>query len=133
MKKTICNIAVVIALLLLLSTGIFTNLLAFFEWLILLKNAEPSISVAGSIIVRLLVFFVSFGIVGLLFSSIESRNKIPMKIAYFVISTLLSFILSYIVWTIEEYIIVIGIILGVLLIIIVALFVVIIILNKKKE
>lgn len=56
-----------------------------------------------------------------------------MKIIYFVISTLLGFVIAYIVWGIEQYILIIGIVMGVIILAAIAYFVIRAILDKKKQ
>ena len=105
-----------IVLLLLLCSGIFADIVKFFTWLFTLQYITPETSIAGSIIVKVLTFAVSYTLVGLIFNSKGWFNSKLMSIAYFIISTLLGFVLAYIVMLIEKHLLVIGIILGVILI-----------------
>ena len=56
-----------IVLLLLLCSGIFVDIIEFFTWLFTLQYITPETSVAGSIIVKILTFAVSYTLVGIIF------------------------------------------------------------------
>ena len=114
--KRLTGLLAGIVLLLLLCSGIFADIIKFFTWLFTLQYITPETSIAGSIIVKVLTFAVSYTLVGLIFNSIGWFNSKLMSIAYFIISTLLGFVLAYIVMLIEKHLLVIGIILGVILI-----------------
>ena len=131
--KKISGLIAGLVLLLLLCSGIFTNILKFFAWLFTLQYSQPDTSVTGGIIVRILTFAVSYGLVGLIFNSLGWFNSKAMSIAYFVISTLLGFALSYVVMVIEKYIVIIGIVLGVIALALIAYFIVRAIIENKKD
>ena len=117
-------------LLFLLCSGIFVDIFKFFTWLFTLQYITPDTSIAGSIIVKILTFVVSYAFVGLIFNLLGLFDNKIMSIVYFIISTLVSFVLAYIVMTIETYLLEIGIILGIIFIILIVAF---IILNKKRK
>lgn len=133
MKKGIVGIISSIVLLLLLCSGAFADILRFFAWLFTLQYAQPDTSVAGGIVVRIMTFLVSYGLVGLIFNVLGWFNSKAMSVVYFIISTLLGFALAYVVWAIEQYILIIGIVLAVILSAIVAYIVVRIVLGKKTK
>lgn len=133
MKRQLLDILSAIVLLLLLCSGALADIGDFFAWLFTLRYSQPDTSIAGGIIVRLLTFFVSYGLVGIIFNSLGCFSSKIMSIVYFIISTLLGFVLAYVVWTIEQYILVIGKVLGVIAILIIALFVEKLIINKKAD
>lgn len=123
-----------IVLLLLLCSGVFSDIARFFAWLFTLQYSQPETSVAGGIVVRILTFVVSYSLVGVIFNALGWFNSKAMSIVYFVISTLLGFALAYLVWTIEQYILIIGIIFGIIAIFaIVFLIVWFAFLRKKLE
>lgn len=99
-----------IVLLLLLCSGIFADIIKFFTWLFTLQYITPETSIAGSIIVKVLTFAVSYTLVGLIFNSLGWFNSKVMSVVYFIISTLLGFVLAYIVMLIETHLLAIGII-----------------------
>lgn len=132
MKKFLSWLSGIIILILLCS-GIFADIVKFFAWLFTLQYSQPETSIAGGIIVRILTFAVSYTLVGLLFNNLGWFDSNAMKIAYFVISTIISFVLAYIIWTIEKYILIIGIVLGTIFISLFVFFVVKMVLAKKKK
>lgn len=117
-------------LLFLLCSGILVDIVEFFTWLLMLQYTSPDTSIAGDVIVRILTFAVSYTLVRLIFNSLGWFNSKVMKFAYFIISTLLGFVLAYIVMLIETHLLAIGIILGCIL---VASIIVLIIVKRKKQ
>ena len=101
--KRLTGLLAGIVLLLLLCSGIFADIIEFFTWLFTLQYITPETSIAGSIIVKVLTFAVSYTLVGLIFNSIGWFNSKLMSIAYFIISTLIGFVLAYIVMLIEKH------------------------------
>lgn len=130
--KKILGILAGIVLVLLLCSGVFADILKFLTWLFTLKHVTPETSVAGSFVVKILTFAVSYTLVGIIFNSSGWFNSKVMSLVYFIISTILGFILAFIVMIIEKYILVIGIILGIIFIISIVLLIVIYVENKKK-
>lgn len=122
-----------IVLLLLLCSGIFADIIEFFAWLFTLQYITPETSIAGSIIVKVLTFAVSYTLVGLIFNAIGLFNSKIMSIAYFVISTLLGFVLAYVVMLIETHLLVIGVTLGVIFVLSIATIIVMTIRDKKQD
>ena len=133
MKSKLIGVLSAIVLLLLLCSGAFADIVRFFAWLFTLQYSQPDTSIAGGIIVRILTFVISYSLVGVIFTLIGLFNSKVMSIAYFVISTLLGFAIAYVVWTIEQYILIIGIVFGVILLGVIAFFVVRFILSRKQE
>ena len=122
-----------VVLLLLLCSGIFVDIIEFFTWLFTLQYITPETSVAGSIIVKILTFAVSYSLVGIIFNTLGWFNSKIMSIAYFVISTLLGFALAYVVMLIETHLLEIGITLGVIFVLSIAVIIFIAIKNKKQD
>lgn len=131
--KKVGSIIASIVILLLLCSGAFADILKFFAWLFTLQYSQPDTSIAGGIIVRILTFVVSYSLVGVIFNALGWFNDKVMKVVYFVISTLLGFVIAYIVWGIEQYILIIGIVMGVIILAAIAYFVIRAILDKKKQ
>lgn len=132
MKRQITGIVSTIVFILLLSSGIFADFMNFMLWLFKLQYSAPETSLAAGIGVRVLTFLVSYSLVGIIFRTIGLFDSKLMSFVYFVISTLLGFLLAYIVWIIETYIIVIGIILLCILLVIIVYYVVSIIKDKES-
>ena len=120
-----------IVLLMLLCSGIFADIIEFFTWLFTLQNTTPETSVAGSVIVKILTFAVSYTLVGIIFNSIGLFNSKMMSVAYFVISTILGFVLAYVVMLIETHLLEIGITLGVIFALALALIIISTIKNNQ--
>lgn len=133
MMKRLTGVLSSIVILVLLCSGIFTDFVRFFAWLFLLQYSAPETSLVGGIIVRVLTFLVSYGFVGLIFKTIGWFNGRVMSVACFIISTLLAFFLSYIVWAIEKYVLVICIVLDVILFCIIAFLAVYFVRSKKGK
>ena len=122
-----------IVLLLLLCSGVFADIIEFFTWLFTLQQTAPETSVAGSVIVKILTFAVSYTLVGIIFNSLGWFNGKIMSIAYFVISTLLGFALAYVVMLIETHLLEIGITLGIVFALAIALIIFNAIKNKGQD
>lgn len=132
MNKIVSPLAGVV-LLLLLASGILTRIVDFFTWFLMLQYTGPETSIFGEIIVRVLTFIVSYNLVGIIFSALGFFNSRAMKILYFIISSLLGFIIAYIVWSIEQHIVIIGIVLGAIVLASIAYFVIKTIKERKKH
>lgn len=113
--KKITGFILGMALLILLSSGILTNLCDYALWLFKLEGATKEISIFGNIVARLLTFGVTYSLVGGIFSYFGWFNSKAMSWAYAIISLIIGFILSYVVWTIEEHIKVILIVISIVL------------------
>lgn len=110
--KRLTGLLAGIVLLLLLCSGIIADIIEFFTWLFMLQYIAPETSIAGGIIVRCLTFAVSYSLVGLIFNSLGWFDSKSMSVLYLIVSTLLGFVLAYIVMLIETYLLEIGIVLG---------------------
>ena len=123
----------IFGLVFLLVSGAFTKIVEFGIWLFMLQYSGPETSIFGEIVVRVLTFAVTFGLVKIIFEAFGLFNSKIMSAAYWIISTIVSFILAYIVWTIEEHLLVIGIVLGIITVLIIIFFVVRAIAIRKKN
>lgn len=130
--KKLSGIIASIVLLLLLCSGIFADVVNFFVWLFSLQYVTSETSIAGSIIVKLLTFAVSYTLVGIIFNALGWFNSKLMSITYFIISILLGFALSYVVMLIETHLLVIGIILGIIFVVSIGVLIGIKIYEKYK-
>ena len=88
MKKILGFLAGIV-LVLLLCSGIFANIMKFFTWLFTLEYITPDTSVAGSIVVKVLTFAVSYTLVGIVFNLLGWFNSKVMAIVYVIISTII--------------------------------------------
>lgn len=87
-----------------------------FIWRFTLSMTQSSVSIVGEIFVKVATFAISYSAVGAIFRAIGWFDSDIMKVAYFVISTIVSFALCYIVMIFETHLLLIAIIAGVLLI-----------------
>ena len=87
----------------------------------------------SEIIVKILTFVITYSVVGLIFNSIGWFNSGAMKIAYFVISTIISFVMCYLVMIFEMHIILFAIIGCVLLVLIITCCVISAVVSHKRK
>ncbi len=132
MKKLISILAVIL-LLTLLASGVVADAINFFAWLFILENTLPEIPLGAEIAVRVLSFFVSYGLVGLIFSFLSLFNKRIMSLVYAVISTLVFVLGTYIIWFLEKYIIAIVIVLSIVLVIAIIIATLAIVYHFKRD
>ena len=119
MKNKIAGILALIIFVFFITSGLFEGIMNFFVWLVTLNATQSSISAAGEIFVKIASFVVSYTAVGILFNAIGWFNSDAMKFVYFIVSTLVSFALCYVVMLLETYLLYIAIGLGVLLLLII--------------
>ena len=122
-----------LVLLFLLCSGIFADILEFFKWLLMLQYTSPDTSIVGDVVVRILTFAVSYTLVGLIINSLGLINSKIKSSAYFIISTIIGFVLAYIVMLIETYLVVITIVLGIIFIIAIIMLTIIYIKKQKNN
>jgi hypothetical protein len=91
------------------------------------------VSNVGEIFVKIAAFVISYATVGMAFNAIGWFNSGVMKAVYFIISTLVSFALCWLVMIFESHLLLISIIAGALLIIALALFIILLVRSKKAE
>ena len=102
MTKKNISIIGIISIILICSTGIINYVIEFFSELVLLSVSEPSISFISSIFKNKIVFLISYGFVGIIFKTTKIFDGKLMSIAYFVISTILSFVICSLIYFIEN-------------------------------
>ncbi|MCI8716649.1 MAG: hypothetical protein HFH64_00565 [Lachnospiraceae bacterium] len=118
--KKLSGLIFLIVIMIAASNGWIEPIINFFSnifiWLFTLSMTQSSVSIVGEIFVKVATFAISYSVVGALFRAIGWFDSDIMKIAYFVISTIVSFVLCYIVMIFETHLLLIAIIAGVLLI-----------------
>lgn len=132
MKSKFLGLLFSLLLIILIGSGSIGYLYRFFLWLFTLQYSAPETSVAAGIVVRILTFLVSYSLVGIVFGVLNWFDKKAMSLAYFVLSTILGFGLSYIVWKIEKHILIVGLVLGGILFLIAIFIILINIFDKRK-
>ena len=95
MKGKIIAIIAFFVFIFVLTSGLFSGLVDFLVWLVTLNITQSNISMAGEIFVKIAAWAISYSAVGILFNALGWFNSNAMKIAYFIISTLVSFALCY--------------------------------------
>jgi len=91
-------------LLFLIKDEFSEKLSAFIVWFFSINANDNSISVIGEIFVKFTTVLVSYNLVVLLFNALGWYNSAVMKLVYFIVSTLVSFVFSYGVMLLEAYI-----------------------------
>lgn len=118
--KRLSGLIFLIFILIAASNGWIDPIINFFSnifiWLFTLSMTQSSVSIVGEIFVKIATFAISYTTVGAIFRAIGWFDSDIMKVAYFVISTIVSFVLCYIVMIFETHLLLIAIITGVLLI-----------------
>lgn len=115
MKGRIAAIIAFLLFIFIFTSGLFEGIVNFLTWLVTLNMTQSNISMAGEIFVKIAAWLISYTAVGLIFNALGWFNSDVMKFVYFVISTLVSFALCYVVMLLETYLLYIVIALGVLL------------------
>ena len=118
------------AIVFLIWVGIFDDIIVFLTWLLMLNYIWADISIIGEIIVRLLSFAVSFTLVGSLFWCFGARIK---SLAYHIISSLVGFALSWIIWKIEQNIFAIIIVFSSIVLVATAIFIICYLMRNKRR
>lgn len=132
MIKRLIGLALLFTIILMACSGKLGNIAAFFTWLLMLDYSGPSTSIFGEIVVRVITISVSFCIVGVVFDFLGFYSRQGMKLVYFIVSSLLSFFLTWVIWFFEKYRAIIGISFGVVLFLLIGLIVLIKIIKKRK-
>lgn len=133
MKGKIISILAFFALIFVLTSGVFECVANFLVWLVTLNMTQSNVSIVGEIFVKIATWAISYIMVGLLFNSLGWFNSDAMKIAYFIISTLISFALCYVVMLLETYLLYIVIVAALLLAVLVGILIFSYIRNKRKN
>ena len=115
MKKALSGIITLAILVFVFTSGLIEPISKFFIWLVTLNMTQSSVSIAGEIFVKVATFVITYTAVGALFNAIGWFDSDIMKIVYFIISTLVSFALCWLVMIFETHLLLIAIIAGVLL------------------
>lgn len=131
MKGRIAAIITFLLFIFVFTSGLFEGIVNFLTWLVTLNMTQSNISMAGEIFVKIATWIISYTVVGMIFHALGWFDSDAMKFVYFVISTLVSFALCYIVMLLETYLLYIVIGLGVLLAIVIILAIVLYIRHRK--
>lgn len=133
MKKTLASFVVLILLIFLCTSGLIEPITKVFVWLITLQFNSPDISIFDQLVAKYGTWIITYIVVGYIFNTLGWFNSTAMKIVYFIISTIISFLLSWLIMALEKYLWIIVIVIGVVLLILTGVRVTILIIKKKKE
>lgn len=133
MKKTLGSVISLIILIFVCTSGLIEPITNVFVWLITLRFNSPDISVFGQLVAKYGTWIIAYIIVGYIFNALEWFNSTAMKIVYFVISTTIAFLLSWLIMVLENYLWIIAIVVGVVLLTIIGIIVALNIVNRKKS
>ena len=103
MKNKILGVIGLVTFVAIINSGIFEAIVKFFTWLLMPNFTQSNLSIAGEIFVRIATFGISFAAVGAIFNLLGWYNKDVMSLSYFIISTIVSFVLCYVVMLIETH------------------------------
>lgn len=132
MKKALGSVAALIIFVFLCTSGLFEGITNFFVWLVTLNMTQSSVSTVGEIFVKVATFAITYTVVGIIFNAIGWFDSDAMKIVYFIISTLISFALCYVVMIFETHLLLLSIIFGVILAAVIAFFIITGIRSREK-
>ncbi len=133
MKQKIAAFFGLCAVVFFISSGLFEWFTKIFVWLITIDSKAPTISIVGQIFVKYSTWIITFSAVKKIFKALGWYDSDAMKMVYFAISTLVSFVLSYVIMILEKYILWIALGFICLIIILIILYVICIIKDKKKQ
>lgn len=133
MKKTLAAICGLAILIFICTSGLIEPITKVFVWLITLQHNSPNISVFGQLVAKYGTWIITYSLVGILFSSLGWFNSGAMKIVYFILSTIISFLLSWLIMIFEQYLWIIAIIIGCLLLVMIGTMIVMLAVNRKKK
>lgn len=133
MKGKISAFIGLIILIFLCTSGLIEPITKVFVWLITIDSNSPDISIFGQLVAKYGTWIITYLLVGILFRSLGWFNSTAMKIVYFILSTIISFLLSWLIMVLENYLWIIAIIIGVLLVVGLGVFITLLIYNKKKK
>lgn len=117
----------------LVESGIFGNIVNFFTWLLTYNYSDNGLNNAFTLISKLMIFGITYPLVGFIFSALGWFNSKIMSIVYFVLSTLLAMLICPVLKLIQDNIVTIGIILLVIFVVLIGLLVFIYFKDKNKE
>lgn len=133
MKGKIQGLIALAILIFVCTSGLLNGITEFLVWLVTLHYSTSDISAYGEIFVKVATWVLSYGTVGIIFDFFNFHDKKLMSASYFVISTILSFCLCYVVMLIEKNILIIAIVLAVLLLAFIGYLITKHFVSRKKE
>lgn len=133
MKNKVIGIVSLFAFVFICTSGLFEGIMNFFIWLVTLNATQSAISKVGEIFVKSATFAISFTTVGIISKALNWFNGDLMSVGYFIVSTLVSFGLCYIVMLLETYLLYVAIFVAVALLVVIVIAVIMYSKNRKEE
>ena len=133
MKKALSGLITLIIIVFVFTSGLIEPLTRFFVWLVTLNMTQSTVSKAGEIFVKIASFAISYLSVGILFNAIGWFDSDAMKIVYFIVSTIVSFVLCWLVMVFETHLLLVSIIAGMLLAIVIVVRIAMALHSKKLK
>ncbi len=133
MKAKLASLATLAILIFVCTSGLIEPVTKVFVWLITLQYNSPDISIFGQLVAKYGTWLITYVLVGLLFDWLGWFNSSAMKIVYFIASTIISFLLSWLIMVLENYLWIIAIVVGSLLLFVIALVILVIVVKKKNK
>ena len=115
MKNTLLGILGLALVVFVFTSGLFEGITNVVVWLVTLDMSAPTISIVGQIIVKYGTWLITFSLVGALFKGLGWFDPNGMGFVYVIVSIIISFLLSWLVMILENYLLIIIIITLVLL------------------
>ena len=131
MKNKVIGVVSLFAFVFICTSGLFEGVMNFFIWLVTLNATQSTISKVGEILVKTATFAISFTTVGIISKALNWFNGDLMSAGYFIVSTLVSFGLCYIVMLLETYLLYVAIFVAVALLVVIVIAV--IMYSKKSK
>ena len=132
MKDKIIGCVIGVAVIFVITSGLFTEIAKTAVWLVTLDFETPEISIFGQLVVKYGTWIITFTLVHLIFNFFGWFNHKIMKIVYAAISTVISFFLSWLIMIMEKYQTIILIIVAVLTVIAIIGLIVVNVVKAKK-
>lgn len=85
-------------------SNMILKLTNFFLWLFTISMTDFGISREAEISIKIGTFIVTYLLVGIIFNVVELFDSGLMKVLYFIISTMIGFVLSWLVMIIQKHI-----------------------------
>lgn len=133
MKGKLASLLALVITIFIFTSGLIEPITKVIVWLVTLQFNSPDISIFGQLVAKYGTWLITYALVGVIFNALGWFNSSAMKLVYFVASTIISFLLSWVIMLLENYMWIIAIIVGVVLVIIAGVSITLYIIKKKKE
>ena len=133
MKGKLASLIALVITIFIFTSGLIEPITKVIVWLVTLQFNSPDISIFGQLVAKYGTWLITYALVGVIFNALGWFNSSAMKLVYFVASTIISFLLSWVIMLLENYMWIIAIIVGIVLVIIAGVSITLYIIKKKKE